>query len=323
MRALWLTTDRSAAVLQYYAALRRACEVEMAAAGWEWDVLIRPAPNPYGKWIKAIEHDPVACPPLLTGPQLAAYDFVFVDNMGAFMHESWASRRGPWATLLDDTHYPIQMRRFLKALEWGAELWPMHQHPFRRRFPGVAYRWLPFAADVFTFRPWREWSAKKPGVLLSGVIDRRWYPVRFAAQQQLRRKEWAHTILRPREVADGSTWPRGVDYAAELSRYTMALTCGSLNRHTLLKTFEIPACGTLMLSDWTPEMEELGFRDGVNFVRVNPTDRGFRKQVRRMVRNPDQIEDIAAAGLELVKSRHTIQRRAALWMEYVESAVRG
>ena len=322
MRVLWLTMDQTKRVMQFWQVLRDQCLLEMDRAGWDYTVKIRDVPNPYGAWVQGVERDPDAALPLVTEKEMGEYDFIFVDRAGGSLYEPWAARRGPWAVLIDDTHRDYQVRRYNTMHAQGAGLWVNHQHPFRERFPGVPYKWFPFAADPDVYHPYREWRERTPGVVMSGVIGDLFYPVRTATCKALQGEPWAYTIKRPKEVSDASTGPRGAAYARRLSRFTIAATCSSRSIHTLCKTFEIPACGTALLCDATPEMADLGFIEDRHYIQLDPFAPGFVDATRNLVESPDELEDVANEGRELILARHTIKRRARLWMEYVEDAVR-
>jgi spore maturation protein CgeB len=82
-------------------------------------------------------------------------------------------------------------------------------------------------------------------------------------------------------------------------------------RFTVMKYFEIPACGTLLFAEPTDAMAALGFRDGENWVAVTAAD--FRERFHYYLRQvPEEtVARISQAGRQLIASRHTWDVRAA------------
>lgn len=99
-------------------------------------------------------------------------------------------------------------------------------------------------------------------------------------------------------------------FARELNRYVSCFTCASAFGYTVAKYYEIPACGTLLFGEKTCFLDQFGYRDGVNFVEVSPTD--FKDKFHYYLReiHPDDRRKIATAGRELVTSKHTWKHRA-------------
>ena len=75
----------------------------------------------------------------------------------------------------------------------------------------------------------------------------------------------------------------------------------------LLKIFEIPASGSLLLCDLdTPEILDMGYQPGVNFVEISGNN--FRDLITDCCENPSSYEDIRKNGWILARS-HTKEDR--------------
>jgi hypothetical protein len=175
---------------------------------------------------------------------------------------------------------------------------------------------------------WRGLGSRAIPILHSAwAVD----PAIFAPQQRRRRYDiaslGAHTAgkypfrIAVREYLEGQTELRffktqrvgghdGPRFARTLNRLRSCFTCCSSYRFTVMKYFEIPACGTLLFGEPTEATDDLGFRDGENFVAVTPRD--FRERFRYYLReaDPERLTRIAQAGRELILARHTWPIRA-------------
>mgnify|MGYP003637799986 CR=1 FL=1 len=77
------------------------------------------------------------------------------------------------------------------------------------------------------------------------------------------------------------------------------------------RSFETIGCGTVLLTNYNPQYEELGFEDGVNCLMYN-IEETLTDHIN-MVKCKD-MKDIAEAGLELSK-KHTYDERVKSLME--------
>tara|TARA_Y100000034_G_scaffold130401_1_gene188829 strand:- start:1127 stop:1960 length:834 start_codon:yes stop_codon:yes gene_type:complete len=77
------------------------------------------------------------------------------------------------------------------------------------------------------------------------------------------------------------------------------------------RSFETIGCGTVLLTNYNPQYEELGFKDGVNCLMYKDED--SLTDYITMVKYKD-MTDIAKAGLELAK-KHTYDERVKSLIE--------
>lgn len=140
-----------------------------------------------------------------------------------------------------------------------------------------------------------------------GAHTDRKYPFRIAVRNYLMSQN-DYSFNRRQRVGRGGN--DAAAFARELNRYVSCFTCASAYGYTVAKYYEIPACGTLLFAEKTALLDEFGYVDGVNFVEVSPED--FRDKFHHYLReiHPDDRRRIAAAGRELVASRHTWRHRA-------------
>ena len=122
---------------------------------------------------------------------------------------------------------------------------------------------------------------------------------------------WPARTLERLRIGTGPVQPvRGVEYRKALCAASMALCFLSrLNRDVYTRRiFEITACGTLLVSERTPELERW-FADGREAVFFSsPTE--LVSRVHALLAMPEMIEDIAADGLARVHAdRHSVDGR--------------
>lgn len=101
----------------------------------------------------------------------------------------------------------------------------------------------------------------------------------------------------------------GPTFARALNRCRASFTCASIYGYTFAKYFEIPACGTLLFAEPTRDLEELGFRDGENFVAVTPENFAARMEHYLLEVPRSEVARLCQAGVELVHRRHTWKHR--------------
>lgn len=88
-----------------------------------------------------------------------------------------------------------------------------------------------------------------------------------------------------------------------LHQHICCLSSCSITKYTLKKHFEIPAVGSLLLSDSCEDMENLGFKPSVNYVEVNITN--FRDIMTTIMSYPNSFDQIRMNGRKFVLDNHT------------------
>lgn len=75
-----------------------------------------------------------------------------------------------------------------------------------------------------------------------------------------------------------------------------------------MRNFEVMATGSLLLTSYLPDFEDLGFIDGKHLVLYRTMDEAVEK-AKYYIDHPQEREAIAQAGYEHVIKHHTIQNR--------------
>ena len=107
-----------------------------------------------------------------------------------------------------------------------------------------------------------------------------------------------------------------------MSRAVLGLQGCSVYGYATRKTFEIPACGAVLVSDIIPEYADLGFEPGANMLAVDRDDGDLRATIEAFLADRARLDEIAIAGYALVHARHTVARRAEQLAELLSTASR-
>ena len=200
-----------------------------------------------------------------------------------------------------------------------------------RRFARKAVA-LPWAVPDTLFDDRALWAERAPRVLLSGRVS--WaYPLRAAIRRdaQTDSSTFVDVLQHPGYHASNSARGTvGMDYYRMLSSYRGAIATTlhvkrppmfgkSLMNYTVAKYFEIPGCGCLSFFERTPDLEQLGFVDGENYIAIDRAN--FRRKLSLVV--SDEGKEIAERGRSLVQSRHTFSCRVHMILSCVLSELSG
>lgn len=99
----------------------------------------------------------------------------------------------------------------------------------------------------------------------------------------------------------------GESYARMLNAAWFVPACGTVAKEAVRKHFEIPACGSCLVTERSPALEAAGFVDMVNCVFADEHD--VIDKLDSLFRNTKQLNCIIESGHALVMSRHTDKHR--------------
>jgi hypothetical protein len=103
----------------------------------------------------------------------------------------------------------------------------------------------------------------------------------------------------------GDVWGR--NYFVEITKYIGGIATPSKLKLSLSKYFEIPAVGSLMLGIDIPDLHDLGFIDGVNYINVD--ENNIFTHMEYIINNPESYYDLRIAGRDFVLANHTNRNR--------------
>jgi len=193
--------------------------------------------------------------------------------------------------------------------------------PLRLFPPALAAKtvWIPPAADPAIFNDWREPKAYDVGFLAAGTTDfTPFYPERYAIHQLLLKERglsylWAEHPGWQMHQTDHPLVGKG--YSKKINACRAFVTTSGRYRNLHAKYFEIIASGSALFADDAEGAAEMGFRDGENFVRIDP--RNVVEKIRHYLAHPQSLARIAEAGFALALRRHSCYSRASDFLDEV------
>ena len=228
----------------------------------------------------------------------------------------------PNAISLHELHWDIEYRNKLIQSENIQHIFSVYRDAFYKWYPKFRskMRWLPHHVPVDIFKDYG--LSKDIDYLLMGVIDKRYYPLRNMILNKMKDKPGFVNHEHPgyREfIADENIFVRE-KYAREINRAKIFFTCDSILHYPVAKYFEVLACKTLLLAPTSPEIEDLGFIPGVNFVSIDEND--FEEKAKYYLDHEKERLEIAEQGYEMVRARHSTVQRAAELVAMIEDILR-
>jgi len=96
-------------------------------------------------------------------------------------------------------------------------------------------------------------------------------------------------------------------YARLINSYFCCVTSSGVSKVVLTKFFEIPAAGSLLLTNTIDDFDRLGFVPGHHYVSI--TKKSVFTQISDCLKNPDKYEHIRKRGMEFVRKNHSVDNR--------------
>jgi len=188
------------------------------------------------------------------------------------------------------------------------------EETYRRTFTGKRIEFFPYffaPQERYIMLPRND--APKMRCLVSGPVSAQ-YPLRFAAA-----KSPIVDVL-PHTGSHGAEKPGAIvrdAYARRLNAYYCAVG-GSLRSGITTKTFEIPAAGSLLITDPIPDMAALGMWAWEHYV---PADTGdVAEKIRIALDSPMKINGIRRAGMQYAREHHGIRSRIGQFRSLMETS---
>ena len=217
--------------------------------------------------------------------------------------------------LNSDAYCPTR-RAFLSDMDhWGVETFFTHAVSMAEYTPEIADRLFVWPNSIDP-RVYRDYGTEKNiPVLLTGsrlLV----YPWRNQIMDRV--SQTYPTFRTPhfgtRNRANTSRMIHGEDYARLIGASLFAPTCGTVVHEVVRKHFEIPACRTCLLTEYSPGLAAAGFVDMENCVVVDTHD--VIDKLDYLLANPDTLHAITDRGYALVHERHTWANRDQILQWY-------
>jgi len=141
------------------------------------------------------------------------------------------------------------------------------------------------------------------------------YPWRKRVAARVTPEFPTYVLPRPTGLRDhGIT---GEPFIKIMNRTQFMFGCTSLKDIPVKKLFEVPACGSMLMTNASPVLKELGFKDRVNCCFVDTNN--VLQTIRYYLDNPDEYKQVVAAGQALVETQHRAYHRQHIlkwWQAY-------
>lgn len=308
MKILYLTIDRTKMIVSHFENWHK----DLSSIA-DVDFVIRNiGKHKTGRWANLSMARKIDTPSLLHDVDVSKYDWIITDSNFGFVTENWNDIKIPKAMIIEDCHSPgnIDNQMELATRQKIDIIFYRYKEAFltyqKKHLNKFDCRWLPFSVNLEMFKDYG--LDKNYDVTMTGWHFPSHYPYRHRAFKLLKDKEYFTEIKRPSENITIKNFPFDSDYAQILNQSKISITGGSIYKQSMMKYFEYPACRCLLVSNWFRDLEELGFRDGVNMV-VTDYDR-LDEQIKILLADDDRRKELTDNGYKFIRSYHSGQVRA-------------
>lgn len=108
--------------------------------------------------------------------------------------------------------------------------------------------------------------------------------------------------------------PVGEAYARMLNAAWFVPACGTVAKEVVRKHFEIPACGSCLVTERSPALEAAGFVDMENCVFAD--EHNVIEKLSLLLADHERLRDVIESGHKLVMARHTNKHRTQILQWY-------
>jgi hypothetical protein len=167
--------------------------------------------------------------------------------------------------------------------------------------------WVPFSvSEDILINPTKNWIERKDEIFLSG-FDSLIYPFRQILIKEHSKGNISklNYIKHPGYHNNSGLFANGYYEYLKNIKSAIVTTVKAPYNFSVMKYFEIPACGCLPFIENNPELSSLGFVDGKNCVIINR--RNFKRKFN--ILNSPLAAQIASNAYEHVKLNHTHNKR--------------
>lgn len=229
----------------------------------------------------------------------------------------------PKGMIYHDISYELDIRKRYAITERIDCIFTHYRDAFLKWYPELSERmiWLPHHANPDVYKDYH--LPKTIDWLMMGALVPHIYPLRVIMLNTLKNYPGfvhhghpGYTTVQ--NIANGTLI--GEEYAKEINRSKIFLTCNSVYEYTLMKYFEVMACKALLLAPESKETIDLGMINGVHFVAVDRYN--FLEKAQYYLANDVEREHIINNGYQLVMAAHTTQMRAQELISNIEKMIK-
>ena len=189
----------------------------------------------------------------------------------------------------------------------------LRRHFYEEESP-IPSVWLPFSVNEKEFSVGDNINRENRIGFAGSYIGLKYYDIRRNAVKTLDN----NNLL-------ASTWGKmyGDKYIDYLQKYVGTLTCSGSRLHTCLaKTFEIPLCGSALLTNHIHNTKEL-FGDKQCFFEYKDDCSDIIDVVNTIINDVDMRNEVISNVLEVVRKKHTDEKRIIELYNILQAVVDG
>ncbi|MGG3800903.1 glycosyltransferase family protein [Metabacillus fastidiosus] len=228
--------------------------------------------------------------------------------------------RIPKGMIFHDISNKIQARKLYVVNAKIDYIFTHYRDAFIKWFPPLRSLmiWFPHHVNTNVFKDYN--LGKSIDMLLMGAISPRLYPLRTYMLNTLKNSHGF--VYYPHPGYDNEKRENsfvGKEYAMKINQAKIFFTCNSVYQYPLMKYFEVLASKTLLLAPLTKELNELGFKDGLNCVDINRTN--FADKATYYLKNNEEREAIIQNGYDMVRNNHSTEIRVKQLLEKIRELI--
>jgi hypothetical protein len=303
MKILWLTINRNKRVASHiFTGVQNELKLDNNV---QIDIIERYFPQPiWYDYVKLCDRTLILEPKLKDIKYINNnYDCLICDAGFAYLDENWKNINIRKLLILEDQHGPY-VKKYMNLCK-------DYYNTFLIRYINALDKFHPYLLNknIYSFphsidpNLFKDYNLNKEYIVLSLGCMGNHYPLRKKASNILSNINKYKHIPRPKESENGKKWPINKDYAKLLNSSHSVISCTADVKYTVIKTFEIPACNSILLSDNNSLMESLGFKSGINFVEIN--ENNILEPFNHYVLNETKRKEISQNGYNLIHNNHT------------------
>jgi len=176
--------------------------------------------------------------------------------------------------------------------------------------PFIDFHW---AIDTAVFH---DRGGKRPyDIACMGALTEGKYPFRRQVRAWLESNKRLKLFKKKRVKGKAGSDHDGEAFNAALNKCKAVFSCASAMQYTLMKYFEIPATGALLFGERTPDLEKLGYMDGINFIEVTPENYAEKIEYYLLGDGRKDFETIRKAGYRLATEVNTWEKRVQAFLD--------
>jgi len=227
----------------------------------------------------------------------------------------------PFGIIMHDLHYHIEARKKFIHENKVQYIFSIYKDAFWQTYPEFAnrMRWLPHYANTHVFKDYK--LPKDINFLLMGCTVRKYYPVRHKMLAVMKKHQGFVYHEHPgyKDIQSEKAIV-SLEYAKEINRSKMFLSCDSVFHYPLRKYYEVLASKTLLLASSSQELKDLGFIPSIHYASV--TEEDFEEAAIYYLEHEEERTRIAEEGYRFIHQKHSLEVRASEFIEMVDCILR-